>query len=265
MLGHTINAGDLASGGVAAVDLASDAGVCSVTFDPGSGAGATKCSGPSNRVGLHIHAVGDVCFKLPFTPKGGAVTIDGSVGGFPLAYLNLAPLPAGNCPAGFNAEVTTYSAMEFPKTCYSTRSCSRRNRRRYRRGTRGIPCEAWILGVCGLRWSEAIALHVGDIDVDASVIKITNTLVETEGVFSPGKGKTKGSAGRVSMPDAVAQAFREHLLVTGARRPGDLLFTARGEGSCADQTFGPSVWHPAVERAAAKGYTARELRQSRQH
>ena len=111
MLGHTINAGDLASGGVAAVDLASDAGVCSVTVTFGSGAMTSKCSGPSNHVGVTNPGVGNVCIKLPFTPKGGAVTIDGSVAGFPLAYLNLAPLPAGNCPAGFNAEVTTYSAL----------------------------------------------------------------------------------------------------------------------------------------------------------
>ena len=117
MLGHTINAGDLASGGVAAVDLASDAGVCSYSISYGSPfAEATKCSGPSNKVGSARGGVGsgagNICLRLPFTPKGGAVTIDGSVAGFPLAYLNLAPLPAGNCPAGFNAEVTTYSANQ---------------------------------------------------------------------------------------------------------------------------------------------------------
>ena len=114
MLGHTINAGDLASGAVAAGNLASDAGVCSVTVTFSSAvAVATKCSGPSNQVGVnHPGGAGNVCIRLPFTPKGGAVTIDGSVAGFPLAYLNLAPLPAGNCPAGFNAEVTTYSANQ---------------------------------------------------------------------------------------------------------------------------------------------------------
>ena len=115
MLGHTINAGDLASGAVAAGNLASDAGVCSVTVTFGPHSVPPKCSGPSSQVGLSPHGVGNVCIKLPFTPKGGAVTIDGSVAGFPLAYLNLAPLPAGNCPAGFNAEVTTYSANQTPQ------------------------------------------------------------------------------------------------------------------------------------------------------
>jgi hypothetical protein len=111
MLGHTINAGDLASGAVAAGNLASDAGVCSVTVTFSSSTVATKCSGPSNHVGANRLGVGNVCIKLPFTPKGGAVTIDGSSPGFPLAYLNLAPLPPGNCPADYNAEVTTYSAV----------------------------------------------------------------------------------------------------------------------------------------------------------
>ena len=113
MLGHTINSGDLASGGVAAVDLASDASVCSVT-DSVSFLEA-KCSGTNALVSVSQPGVGNVCIKLPFRPVGGAVTIDGSVVGFPVAYLNLAPLPAGNCPAGYNAEVTTYTSDRAPQ------------------------------------------------------------------------------------------------------------------------------------------------------
>jgi hypothetical protein len=126
LLGHTINAldladgavahGKIASGAVAAVDLASDAGVCSYSISFSSSTVATKCSGPKTEIDSTHPGTGNICLRLRgFTPKGGAVTIDGSVAGFPLAYLNLAPLPAGNCPAGFNAEVTTYSALGAPQ------------------------------------------------------------------------------------------------------------------------------------------------------
>jgi integrase len=119
----------------------------------------------------------------------------------------------------------------------------------------------WLLGICGMRWSEAIALRVGDIDTDANVIYMRATLVETGGRFHPGRGKTKGSAGRISLPAVVAQAYREHLLVTGTRRPDDLLFTAPRGGPVRASNFRQRTWKPAIERAAATGYTARELRQ----
>jgi integrase len=119
----------------------------------------------------------------------------------------------------------------------------------------------WLLGVCGLRWSEAIALQVGDIDLDRTVINIRRTLVEVSGNFHEGRGKTKGSAGRVSMPSHVAQAYREHLLVMGARSDDDLLFTAPRGGPVRASNFRNRVWTPAIERAGARGYSARELRQ----
>src|SRR5260370_12503433 len=106
-----------------------------------------------------------------------------------------------------------------------------------------------------------MALGVGDIDLDKNVINIRRTLGEVNGKFHVGRGKTKGSAGRVPMPSDVAQAYREHLFVMGVRSSDDLLFTAPRGGPLRGSNFRNRVWHPAVERAEATGYTTRELRQ----
>ena len=119
----------------------------------------------------------------------------------------------------------------------------------------------WLLGVCGLRWSEAIALRGCDIDLATNVIHIKRTIVEVNGSFHLGRGKTKGSAGRVSLPTDVAQAYREHLVLMGSRDPQDLLFTAPRGGPLRASNFRQRIWRPAIQRASAKGYTARELRQ----
>ncbi len=120
----------------------------------------------------------------------------------------------------------------------------------------------WLLGVCGLRWSEAIALRVGDIDVDAKVVHLRRKIVEVEGVFHEDRVlKTKGSVGRVSLPSVVLQAYREHLLVTSARGKHEMLFTSPRGGTLRASNFRQRVWKPATRRAGAEGYTARELRQ----
>ena len=119
----------------------------------------------------------------------------------------------------------------------------------------------WLLGVCGMRWSEVRRLCRADVDVDNEVILIPSTLVEVEGKFHPGHGKTDGSLGRVALPKEVAIAFREHLLITGRRDPGALLFTAPRGGPLRSSNFRNRVWNPAVLRASASGYTVRECRQ----
>ena len=118
-----------------------------------------------------------------------------------------------------------------------------------------------VLGVCGLRWSEARALRHCDIDLDAGVIVIRIPVVEVEGRFRPGEGKTTESLGRVPLPKEVALAYREHLMITGRRSADSLLFTAPRGGMLRSSNFRTRVWQPAITRAGAEGYTARELRQ----
>ena len=106
-----------------------------------------------------------------------------------------------------------------------------------------------LAGVLGLRWSEAIALRVGDLDFDENRVRIVRTVQEVSGRIKI-VDATKSSASRRTMaaPTPLMQELAEHL---DAFRPdaasGDLVFVGE-RGGVLRRSFLARVLKPAATR-----------------
>jgi integrase len=106
-----------------------------------------------------------------------------------------------------------------------------------------------LAGVLGLRWSEAIALRVGDLDFDENRVRIVRTVQEVSGRIKI-VDATKSSASRRTMaaPTPPMQELAEHL---DAFRPdaasGDLVFVGE-RGGVLRRSFLARVLKPAATR-----------------
>jgi len=100
----------------------------------------------------------------------------------------------------------------------------------------------------GLRWGEATALEVGDVDLDAAVplLRITKAWKRT-GTQAAVLGPPKSRAGvrTVSLPPEVVEALAP--LMDG-RATSDLLFTAPGGGRLRHDHFFDRVWKPTLDK-----------------
>lgn len=99
----------------------------------------------------------------------------------------------------------------------------------------------WMLAGTGMRWGEATALTVADINVKAQTVSVTKAWKRNraEGKFYVGDPKTKKSRRTVTLPIEVVQAVEP--LMKG-RKPKDLLFT-NTEGRRIDHaTFHRAHW-----------------------
>lgn len=98
----------------------------------------------------------------------------------------------------------------------------------------------------GLRWGEATALRVGDVDVEAATVQVVRARKRVPGGWEIGPPKTRRSRRTVTLPGEVLAALTPLL---ADRKRGDLLFTAPGGGPVHGGNFRARVWSPAVERA----------------
>jgi integrase len=100
-----------------------------------------------------------------------------------------------------------------------------------------------LMGVCGLRIGEAVALKVDDLDLVHRRLKITKAASEVRGHISVGPTKT-GKSRSVHLPRFVAEALASHL----AQHPSKdgLLFAASEGGVIRRTNFRRRVWQPAV-------------------
>lgn len=71
-----------------------------------------------------------------------------------------------------------------------------------------------VLGYCGLRWGEAIALRVQDVDLERRRLSVRRNAVETLGTIHEGTPKTRAGARQVPVPRVVADALAP--IVAGA-------------------------------------------------
>lgn len=95
----------------------------------------------------------------------------------------------------------------------------------------------------GLRWAEATALRVGDVDLDQATIGVTRAWKEGRVIGAP---KSKRSRRTISLAPETVELLRP--LVQG--RPADeWLFTNMQGGPVRHQTFHDNVWQPAVRLA----------------
>lgn len=107
-----------------------------------------------------------------------------------------------------------------------------------------------MLGGTGMRWGEAVALNVGDVNLDASTVRITKAEKWDVGNRSQriiGPPKTAKSRRVITLPPETIEAVRH--LVEG-RRSTEPLFTAPRGGTVEHRTFYSDIWRkkccPAV-------------------
>ena len=104
-------------------------------------------------------------------------------------------------------------------------------------------------GVLGLRWSEAIALRVRDLDLLRSRLTVAATISEVAGHLAADETKTRAGRRSMALPQVMVEEFAAHL---AAHRPGagpdDLVFVGE-KGGTLRRSFVARHLHPAAEVA----------------
>jgi integrase len=114
-----------------------------------------------------------------------------------------------------------------------------------------------ILAFTGLRWGEAIALTVADIEFLKRRISVHRNAVQVGQDFEV--GQTKGKENR-AVPVAASVLSRLAVRCEG-RSANDLLFPARGGGFLKRPSYDSTGWfNRAVERAQLQTITPHDLR-----
>lgn len=113
-----------------------------------------------------------------------------------------------------------------------------------------------------LRWSETIALRLGDVDFLRRQIRIERSLVDVNGALVLGEPKTAKSRRTVVMPAFVIEELAEHVrqYPPGSTAFGPLLFTTEGGRPIESRNYRSRIWMPAVKAADLVGVTPRHLR-----
>lgn len=114
-----------------------------------------------------------------------------------------------------------------------------------------VPLVVTLLGT-GLRWGEATALQVGDVDLDAPVpLLYVRRAWKRTGKRTPELGPPKSAAGlrTVSLPPQVVEQLRP--LLEG-RHADEFVFTVASKPVRHDR-FHLKVWRPTIDRLNASG------------
>ncbi len=116
-----------------------------------------------------------------------------------------------------------------------------------------------VLGLCGLRWGEATALTVEDVDFEKNRIHITKSVTKVGKSFRLGTPKSNKWR-EVPMFPPVAAALRE---AVKDKKPTDLIFTGEEGSYVAPQSLGKNhrCWYrTAVEKSGVPKLTCHDLR-----
>lgn len=99
----------------------------------------------------------------------------------------------------------------------------------------------WMLVGTGMRWSEATALTVGDVDLEAKTVRVTKAWKRDreKGAWYVGQPKTRKSKRTISLPNETVEAIRP--LVEGRKKTERLFTNHRGEW-IKHQTFYREHW-----------------------
>lgn len=113
-----------------------------------------------------------------------------------------------------------------------------------------------VLGMCGLRWGEAVGLKVDDIDFDKRRIYVRRSLVDVKGQISEGTPKTHERRW-VPMPDPV----RDSLINDVEGKTGDeYVFTSPHGGPMRLSNWRRTVFDPAARSLDLDGLKPHSLR-----
>jgi integrase len=96
----------------------------------------------------------------------------------------------------------------------------------------------------GVRWGEASALTVGDVDLAVGAVRVTKSI--QRGTRTVGPPKTRKSRRTITLPPRVTDALAP--IVTGRPRTSPLFVGPKG-APLHHRNFWSDVWRPAVERA----------------
>lgn len=120
-----------------------------------------------------------------------------------------------------------------------------------------------FLGGTGVRWGEAVALEVGDVDLDAATVRVIKA--EKADPIHPGRvivGPTKSKKGRrtITLPPALVDVLEP--LVVGRKRTERLFLAPKG-GPVRHRTFYRDLWLTKILPAAGlDGVRLHDLRHS---
>jgi integrase len=119
-------------------------------------------------------------------------------------------------------------------------------------GVGGYGPMAYLGTIDGLRWGEVAGLRVGQLDLVARTVSITQTVVRGRR-GAVGFGEPKSAAGRrtLAIPADLVKMLREHITSRGLREDeaDALLFTAPGGGILRYSNRLRRVWQPATVAA----------------
>ena len=106
-----------------------------------------------------------------------------------------------------------------------------------------------LAGWVGLRWSEAIALRIEDVDFLRRTVTVSHTISEVGGRLEDDDAKSRASRRTIAVPRFLVDELALHLT---AHRPGvgpgGLVFVGRN-GAPLRRSFAARHFAPAVERA----------------
>lgn len=121
------------------------------------------------------------------------------------------------------------------------------------------PLTLWLVAT-GMRFGEATAITVGDIDVDSGTARVSKAWKFT-GSGERRLGQTKTRKGQRTIN--VAQAALD---VIDLNRPaGDLLFPTQSGGPISHQLYRNRAWNPALKKVTAEDADPRLLKRPRPH
>ncbi len=114
----------------------------------------------------------------------------------------------------------------------------------------------FFLGTTGLRFSEATALTIGDVNLDERRLTVSRSAPEVNGKRQVGPTKT-GKSRSLILPMATVNRIR-HLTV--GREPDELLFVTKVGTPILHGNFRGRVWKPAIRKAALEPLRIHDLR-----
>lgn len=123
-------------------------------------------------------------------------------------------------------------------------------------------CLIYLAGVLGLRFGEAAALRLGDLDLEQGRLRITRSLAEVNGHVEIARPKTAASVRSLDIPGPLIEEIRRHIDRRGLSGPDSLLFTDSKGGPVRRSNFRNRVFNPAVSDAGVDGLTFHGLRHS---
>ena len=113
-----------------------------------------------------------------------------------------------------------------------------------------------ILGLCGLRWAEAIGLQVRDIDFQQNLLTIRRTLSEVNGSFH--ESTTKTSKTRViPFPEILSSYLQAWCL---NKSSSELVFTNSFGKPISISNFRNRIYNPALKKSDIPPVTIHDLR-----